>query len=445
MSTSTVLATEASVTKALTQRSSEDESGVPEMSPCPASPTSWSDRMCRKVLESQLQHLNHGHLSVIDGCGLRSFGKPDNAGLVSEVTVLSPKFYRSMLTGGALGAAEAFMRGEWSSDNLTDLFRILLRNRDVLSRFKSWLSPLLSGMNRIGHLLRDNSRIGSRKNISQHYDLGNEFFRLFLDPTMMYSSAWFPSPEASLEEGSIEKIDRICRKLHLRSTDQVVEIGTGWGGFAMHAASQYGCHVTTTTISEEQYRCAQQRIADAGLEHRITVLKEDYRDLRGSYDKLVSIEMIEAVGDRHLPEYFSVCDRLLKPNGAMAIQAITMPEQRFAEYRRSVDFIQKYIFPGGFLPSVERMQQVVGAKTNLRMLDCTDFGHHYARTLQIWNERFHNQLDEVRSQGFDERFIRMWKYYMHYCEAAFLERATGVVQLVWAKPDCELGQIPATS
>ena len=256
---------------------------------------------------------------------------------------------------------------------------------------------------------------------------------------MMYSSALFPSEQTSLENASIEKVDRVCRTLQLKPTDHVMEIGTGWGTFAIHAASRYGCRVTTTTISEEQHRMATQRIADLGLSDNITVLKQDYRDLKGQFDKLVSIEVIEAVGKQYLPEYFAICDRLLKDDGAMVIQAITMPEQRYARYQNSVDFIQKYIFPGGFLPSISAMQSCVAMNSSLRMLGLHDFGLHYARTLRLWNERFHERLDDVRAQGFNERFIRMWRYYLCYCEAAFLERAIGVVQVLWAKPACTIG------
>ena len=247
-------------------------------------------------------------------------------------------------------AAESYLEGEWVSDDLTDLFRVLLRNEDVLKRFRK--SPLtVSGViSRLGHFRNRNSRTGSQRNIHEHYDLGNAFFSLFLDPTMMYSSALFPNEQTSLEHASIEKVDRACRTLQLKPQDHVIEIGTGWGGLAIHAAGKYGCRVTTTTISEEQHRLATQQVADAGLSDRITVLRKDYRDLTGKYDKLVSIEMIEAVGRQYLPEYFATCERLLSDGGSMVIQAITMPEQRYERYKNSVDFIQKYIFPGGFLP-----------------------------------------------------------------------------------------------
>jgi len=302
------------------------------------------------------------------------------------------------------------------------------------------MSRLAAIRHRWGHFRNRNSKSGSRRNIHAHYDLGNEFFSLFLDPTMMYSSAIFPNQQSSLEEGSLEKVDRVCRQLQLQPDEHVVEIGTGWGTFAIHAARNYGCRVTSTTISDEQFRMATDRVREAGLEDRVTLLKQDYRDLEGKYDKLVSIEMIEAVGRKFLDEYFRKCCSLLKEDGAMMIQAITLPEQRYEGYEDSVDFIQKYIFPGGFLPSIRLMQDCVAKQTDLRMLALDDFGVHYARTLRFWNQAFHERLAEVRELGFDDRFIRMWRYYLCYCEAAFLERATGLVQVLWGRPQCGLGR-----
>ena len=332
------------------------------------------------------------------------------------------------------------MDAEWSSPDLTAVFRVLLQNESVLESFRPSAFSPFRWIQRIGYFLNRNSKDGSRKNIHEHYDLGNAFFSLFLDESMMYSSAIFNSADCSLLDASWEKVDRVCRSLELSADDHVIEIGTGWGGFAVHAAGKYGCRVTTTTISEEQYLYAKKRIAEAGLEDRVTLLKSDYRDLTGQYDKLVSLEMIEAVGRQYLPGYFSTCNRLLKPGGAMMIQAITMADQRFESYSRGVDFIQKYIFPGGFLPSITEMQKCVGDQTDLRMVQLDDFGMDYAKTLQHWNMRFHAKLDEVREQGFSEQFIRMWRYYLTYCEAAFLERSTGLVQAKWVKPDCQHGR-----
>lgn len=397
------------------------------------------ERFSRQMLHRSMANLEHGQLVLEHGQTSERFGNLAKTAMSGHVRVKSPQFFRRILTDGVLGAAESYLEGEWVSDELTDVFRVLLKNEHVLAKFSSPLTKLANLRNRIQHYGNRNSRRGSRRNIQEHYDLGNSFFSLFLDPTMMYSSAIFPTDQSSLEEGSIEKVDRVCRQLKLQPTDHVVEIGTGWGTFAIHAASRYGCRVTTTTISEEQFRMATERVRAEGLTERVSVLKKDYRDLEGQYDKLVSIEMIEAVGRKYLPGYFEKCDQLLKDDGAMMIQAITLPEQRYAGYEESVDFIQKYIFPGGFLPSISMMQHYVTQKTSLRLLALDDFGLHYARTLRLWNEKFHERLDEVRALGFNDRFIRMWRYYLCYCEAAFLERAIGLVQVLWAKPGSSLG------
>ncbi|MEY2726053.1 MAG: Cyclopropane-fatty-acyl-phospholipid synthase [Planctomycetota bacterium] len=397
------------------------------------------ERLSRGMLRKTMRNLQLGQMVLEQGSESERFGDLSQVALAGHVRVLSPRFYRRILSDGVLGAAESYLEGEWVSDELTDVFRVLLKNEHVIAKFSSSLTWLSNLRHRLQHFRNRNSREGSRRNIHEHYDLGNSFFSLFLDPTMMYSSAIFADEQTSLEEASLEKVDRACRQLQLQPTDDLIEIGTGWGTLAIHAATRYGCRVTTTTISDEQYRMATQRVSDAGLSDRVTVLKRDYRDLTGQFDKLVSIEMIEAVGRRYLPGYFEKCSQLLKDDGAMLIQAITLPEQRYAGYEESVDFIQKYIFPGGFLPSISMMQQFVAEKTNLRMLALDDFGMHYARTLRLWNERFHEQLDAVRGLGFDDRFIRMWRYYLCYCEAAFLERAIGLVQVLWAKPASPLG------
>lgn len=445
MSTTTAVATDAPGSASLRSPavSARTPSGSPSLSHVETIRRPWRARVARSIVHRRLAICERDALILSDGGQQQIFGNPAAAELQAVITVHDPAFYTSIVTGGTIGAAESYLRGEWTTSCLTTVFRVLLRNEDILGRLQSWTSAAMRCLHRVSHVIRDNSRDGSRRNIRQHYDLGNDFFRLFLDRSLMYSSAWFESPDMSLEDASWTKVDRVCRALELNRDDHVVEIGTGWGGFALRAAEQTGCRVTTTTISDEQYRLANERIAAAGLSDRVRVLKRDYRDLEGQYDKLVSIEMIEAVGDRHLPDYFATCERLLKPDGAMLIQAITIPEQRFERYRRSVDFIQKYIFPGGFLPSIGRMQEAVGQSTSLRLLSCEDFGLHYARTLREWNVRFHEQLAAVRALGFDEPFLRMWRYYLHYCEAAFLERATGVVHAVWARPKCRLGSVPA--
>jgi cyclopropane-fatty-acyl-phospholipid synthase len=352
------------------------------------------------------------------------------------VRVHRPRFYRHALWGGALGLADSYLAGDWDCDNLTALFRLFVRNAstaDGMNRRAGWIAGLSA---RLYHRWHANHRRGSRRNIEAHYDLGNPLFELMLDETMCYSSGIFPTGDSTLREASIEKMDRICRKLDLQPGDQVLEIGSGWGGFAIHAAANYGCSVTTTTISPEQYDLARTRIEDAGLSDRVTLLNADYRDLRGQFDKLVSIEMIEAVGHRFLDAYFACCSRLLKPEGTMLIQGIVMNDQRYAQYLRSVDFIQRYVFPGGCLPSIGSMVQSVGRATDLRLVHLEDFAPHYARTLSEWRTRFLDRLEDVRCLGYTERFIRLWLYYLSYCEAAFAERYIGVVQVQFDKPRC---------
>jgi len=376
-------------------------------------------------------------------------GTPGEDALHATVTIHDERFFRELAFGGQLGAAEAFLQQLWSADDLVTLIRIFSRNLDRHSVIESWWSRLAMGGMRLLHWMSRNTKHGSRKNIAAHYDLSNDFFKLFLDPTMMYSSALFDGVASELnteltddpdrvvlelEAASIGKIDRACRTLGLRKGDRLIEIGTGWGGLAEHAAINYGCHVTTTTISRQQFDFAKQRIAAAGLNDRVTLLFEDYRDLpaRGeTFDHLVSIEMIEAVGHKYLPTFFDTCSRLLKPNGRMLVQSITIPDERYEDYCRSVDFIQKYIFPGGHVPSVAAMKDAAGRGGTLRFEDAMEFPLSYARTLRSWRRRFFDHIDEVRQLGFDERFIRMWDYYLCYCEGAFLEEAVGVGHFVW--------------
>jgi cyclopropane-fatty-acyl-phospholipid synthase len=283
-------------------------------------------------------------------------------------------------------------------------------------------------------VFKNNSRKGSKENILAHYDLGNELYKSFLDPTMMYSSAIYPEPSSSLEEASLYKLDHICRKLKLNERDRVIEIGSGWGGFAIHAATHYGCHVTTTTISEAQYQEAQERIAEAGLSKQITLLKQDYRDLEGQYDKLVSIEMIEAVGYKYLPVFFEKCGSLLKSGGMMLLQAITIQDQKYSRYIKDVDFIQKHIFPGGCLTSNSHMLSMITEKTDMVVRSLEDFGFDYAKTLKEWRHRFLASFSRLESKGYDQRFKKLWEFYLSYCEGGFKERSISVVQLVSAKP-----------
>lgn len=393
-------------------------------------------RLLRRLVFNRLSGLQQGRIIIHDTNGAQqSFGHlTEDCQLTANVTVHDGNAYHRLALRGSVGVAEAYMAGEWSCDDLTALMRIFVRNRGVLNGLESGPVQLAMLLFRLGHGRRSNTREGSRDNIAAHYDLGNDFYRLFLDDTLMYSSAVFERPDMSLHQASVAKLDRICRKLALTADDHVLEIGSGWGGFALHAAKHYGCRVTTTTISREQYRLSCERIAAAGLDQRVTVLLEDYRDLDGRYDKLVSIEMIEAVGHQYLDTYFKTCDKLLKDDGLMLLQAITIMDQEYERARRAVDFIQKYIFPGGFLPSLTALCQSMTRVTDLRLFHLEDIGPHYALTLRHWRNRFRNNLDRVRDQGFDERFIRMWEYYLCYCEGGFTERAIGTAQLLLSKP-----------
>lgn len=363
-------------------------------------------------------------------------GPNRGGGPTAEIRVHDFRFYRQLALQGTLGAAEAYLDGWWSTDDLVSLFRLLASNSEVLFRMDGVLPRFRRGLDVWSHFFRRNTLRGSQRNIAAHYDLGDDFYALFLDKTMTYSAGVFPHPDSSLAEASLEKYDRICRKLRLTPNNHLLEIGTGWGGFAQYAAKNYGCRVTTTTISSHQWRYARTRIQQAGLQERVTVLSEDYRKLTGCYDHIVSIEMIEAVGYEYLDHFFRQCSRLLRADGMLLLQAITIPDHRFTHYRRSVDFIQKYIFPGGCLPSLSALGNAVGRTTDLRFIHLEDFGIHYAETLSRWRKNFWRNIDQIRSLGFDERFIRMWHYYLCYCEAGFLDNQIGVVQVLLAKPKC---------
>ncbi len=395
----------------------------------------WIERRITAATVARMQSFTGGRIHFDDGWKVQSFGTESADLLEAELKVQHPDFYRYLLTGGSIGFAEAYLDEHWSTDNLTTLLRILCRNMSELQAFDSGLQRLSRPLRRLGQWLAANTIAGSRRNIAAHYDLSNDFFELFLDPSLSYSAAYFEDESWSLERASIAKLEQVCRKLELKSTDHLLEIGTGWGAFALHAAQNYGCRLTTTTISQQQYAVAKHRASAAGLGVRVRLLAEDYRELKGQYDKLVSIEMIEAVGEKFLDLFFRTSARLLKPGGRFVLQGIVMPEQRYQSYRRSVDFIQKYIFPGGFLPSVAGMCESVGRTSDLSLQSIEDLSPHYALTLKHWRTRFLSRLDRVRELGFDDRFIRMWEYYLCYCEAAFRERAVRVVQIVWDKPE----------
>lgn len=393
------------------------------------------DKLARRIVLSRLKQLQHGQIVVSENGEHLTFGKlTDDFPLTSQLRVLSPEFYSDIAFGGSIGAGEAYIHGHWACSELSDLLSILLRNRGVLKQMDSGLALLGKPVQKLFHALNKNTRKGSRKNIAAHYDLGNDFYQLWLDPKMMYSCAYFATPDTSLDDAATEKLDRICRKLNLSADDSVIEIGTGWGGFAIHAARHYGCHVTTTTISRQQYSYAQQAVVDAGLEDRITLLLQDYRDLDGRFDKLVSIEMIEAVGHEFHDAYFKKCCDLLKPDGQMLLQAITIADQRYDQYKSSVDFIKRYIFPGGCLTSVTDMSRTMTRHTDMRVIHLEDIGPHYATTLRHWHDRFFAHIHEVRELGYSDAFIRMWQFYLNYCESAFIERAIGNVQLLIMRP-----------
>ena len=394
------------------------------------------DKLARKVIRARLEEISRGRVLVTENGETRSYGEETDAvPLTAHITIKDPRFYSEVAFGGTIGSGEAWIHDYWTCDDLTALVRILLRNKHVLENMNSGAALITRPLQRFFHWANRNTEKGSRRNIAAHYDLGNDFYSLWLDDTMMYSSAVFSRPDMSLEEASIEKLDLICRKLDLGPGDRVVEIGTGWGGFAIHAASNYGCHVTTTTISTEQHAWARAAIREAGLEDRITLLLKDYRDLEGQYDKLVSIEMIEAVGHEFHDTFFRKCADLLLPHGQMLLQAITIGDQQYDRYKKNVDFINRYIFPGGCLTSVTGMTDTMTRVSDMRAVHVADIGPHYAKTLKEWRKRFFDRIADVRRLGYSEEFIRLWQYYLCYCEGGFKERATGVVHLMAMRPE----------
>jgi cyclopropane-fatty-acyl-phospholipid synthase len=400
--------------------------------------TTTIDAFAERIFLSALSEVRRGLLLVQFPDGTRSFG--DGIGPTATLIVHDRRFFARALAGGEIGLGDAYMDGLWSTPDLVALSRFMLANRDVLGKLPgivSWVPTLLAT---VAHWRRDNSRSGSRKNIHEHYDLGNAFFQLFLDPNLMYSCAVYESPGDSLEAAQVNKLRMICDRLELQPGDRVLEIGTGWGGFAMFAATRYGCHVTTTTISSEQHAYAADRLASAGhIGERIDLRLEDYRDLRGRFNKIVSIEMFEAVGLAHYDEFFGACDRLLSPDGAMLLQTITVDDWRFDDYLSTPSWIAKRIFPGAELASVAEILASLARVSRLGLWHAEQIGPHYARTLQQWRHRVMARLDEVRAQGFDDRFIRMWELYLAYCEAAFEDRHIGDVQLVLTKQSASLG------
>lgn len=394
------------------------------------------DRFLRRQLFDQLAQLKHGRVVLDDAEGRFEFGDAEasHPELLIHLQVRDPAFYRAVATHGSVGAGESYMDGQWQCDDLVGLIQLLVRNRDLLDGMESGLARVGGIALRLWHALRRNTRDGSSRNIAAHYDLGNDFFGLFLSSDLMYSSAIWTEPTDTLEEASTRKLERICRKLDLKPTDRVIEIGTGWGGFALYAAQHFGCHVTTTTISREQHALASARVAAAGMRGHVELLLEDYRDLHGQYDKLVSIEMVEAIGAPYLDVYFGQLGALLKPDGLALVQAITIEDHRYSQALESVDFIKRHVFPGSFIPSINALLASKARASDLALVQLEDFGSSYALTLEAWRERFMAKLAQVRAQGFDERFIRMWEFYLAYCEGGFRERSIGVAHLLLAKP-----------
>nr|WP_289056565.1 cyclopropane-fatty-acyl-phospholipid synthase family protein [uncultured Psychrobacter sp.] len=405
--------------------------------------------LARKAIFQALKRVQFGGITVIEDYAQQtqaySFGsqainnKSSSAigrhSLHVTLTIHDISVYRQLLFGGSIALADSYINGEWDTDDLTGLIRLAARNLAVLNKLENRFAGISKAFEKANHQLRSNDQSGSKSNILAHYDLGNDMYQRFLDETMMYSSAVYKNPEATLSEAQQHKLALICQRLQLTADDQVIEIGTGWGGFAIYAASHYGCHVTTTTISDAQFDEAQARIDAAGLSDKITLLKEDYRNLSGQYDKLVSIEMIEAVGYEYLPTFFAKCNDLLKPTGLMVLQAITFNDQNYQDYIDSVDFIQTHIFPGGCLLSNQELNNQFTQQTDMVIKQLHDYGFDYAHTLRDWRIAFMSQREDIKALGYDEAFIRLWEFYFCYCEGGFLERTIGVVQLTAVKPD----------
>lgn len=391
-------------------------------------------RLGRAAAIRVLAGIEDGIIEVREGDRSWQFGRESSDGLRARVEVLDRRFWTEILGAGANGGGEAYRQGWWRADDLTSLLRIFARNRDASVALDGGLARLARPLRQAALRANRNTLEGSRENIAAHYDLSNEFFSLILDPSMMYSSGVFPRESSSLEEASIEKIDRLCRKLELQPGDRLLEIGTGWGGFAIHAARHYGVRVTTTTISTRQAEWAERRIREEGFEDRIELCRTDYRDLEGKFDKIVSIEMIEAVGAEYYEEFFRVLQDRLEPHGIAALQAITIADRFFAEARDTEDFIKKYIFPGSCIPSVTALLDAATAASDLKLVQLEDITPHYCRTLAAWRENLFRHRREIRGLGLDDAFERTWDFYFSYCEAGFAERHIGDVHLLFARP-----------
>jgi cyclopropane-fatty-acyl-phospholipid synthase len=393
-------------------------------------PRGWA----RKAVLATLRRISGAALVVQEGNHETILGDAE-APLRGHIRIHDQLAWRFMATGGSIGAGEAFELGYWDSIDLSCLLRVFAANRDLMNAVEGPLTRLAAPILKLAHAFNRNTKNGSRKNIAAHYDLGNEFFASFLDRSMMYSAAIFEHESDTLEDAQFRKLDRICQALDLQADDHLLEIGTGWGALAIHAARHYGCRVTTTTISREQHAFAQQRVVEAGLDDRITLLLEDYRNLDGRYDKLVSIEMIEAIGHHYLGTYFGKCSDLLADDGLMLLQAITIEDYRYQQALRSVDYIKRYIFPGCFIPSLAAMAGAIAKSTNMRVIHLDDIGESYAKTLACWHQRLLDSAERIQAMGYPEEFLRRWRFYLSYCEAGFAERALGDAQILLAKPD----------
>ena len=391
-------------------------------------------RIARKMILKTFESISSGSLVIYED-GKEYVFKSHNPGPNAIITVHNPQAWIAVCFQGTIGSGESYMDGHWSAKSLVEVTRFFVANESMMERMEEGFANIMRRVLKgIGWIHR-NTLSGSKKNIRAHYDLGNDLFKTFLDPKLMYSSALFSSEHSSLSDASVTKLQHICRKLELHSGDRVLEIGGGWGGFAIFAAENFACHVTTTTISDEQYEYTRQRIRLMGLDNKVTVLKKDYRELSGTFDKLVSIEMIEAVGHQFLDTYIKTLSERLNPKGLALIQAITIVDYRYKLAVDTVDFIKRYIFPGGFLPSIGAIMNSVGEVSDLRLLHLEDFASHYARTLSEWRQRFHSQYENILELGYDDKFIRMWDFYLAYCEGGFAERQLGLAQLIFAKPD----------
>jgi len=405
----------------------------PEIKARPAASNEPARKWLKEGLLQVLDNATNGHLVIRErGQFLAEFGNPGDP-LRAEINVVDPRVYKRALLGGNTAAGEAYVDGWWTTPDITQVTRFFSRNLQMMDAWGARFGWLLKPLSWFRAINRANSRQQAKRNILAHYDLGNMLYRTFLDSNMQYSSAIYHEESDTLEQAQINKLQRICEQLQLTKEDHLVEIGTGWGGLAIYAAGNYGCHVTTTTISDEQYKYVKSRIEEAELEEKITLLNKDYRELDGQYDKLVSIEMIEAVGRKYLPDYFAQLDHLLNPGGLAMIQAITIADQRFQIYSSTEDFIQKHIFPGGFLPSLQLMSQLLADRTELIIRDIHDIGLDYARTLRDWRQNFTANASELQRLGHDDQFRRLWEYYLGYCEGGFLERRISTVQMLTSK------------